>query len=394
MNISKQFRYYGRIGIILFASGGFFVISLYARAWTEHNIFPILFPAVALSSWIGGRMGGLISTIFLSLGTAYFHLAPEGFRVSDPADMIRLGTFSLSGAFVAWLSGALKENQGLMAATLRSIGDGVIATDRRGSVRFLNPIAEALTGWSQKDAKGRPLAEVFESVYPETSVRVPLPAPGALRDVTSLPENIHLISKSGKHVPIDDSLAPVQSDSGRILGSILVFRDATRRKQNEAALLHAERERLQAHRMEAIGRLAGGLAHDFNNLLMIINGYADLVLKQVDAAGLGGHDVKQIRKAGDRAAGLTRQLLVFSRGQPVKLETVDLNSVVANFEKLLNEHPTYVSGYQMYGQLLARLASGDKARQVLLAGIQAARKGGNHHAAEEMEAALALLEPA
>jgi cytochrome c-type biogenesis protein CcmH/NrfG len=72
----------------------------------------------------------------------------------------------------------------------------------------------------------------------------------------------------------------------------------------------------------------------------------------------------------------------------------DNDAAIANFEKLLNDHPTYVSGYQMYGQLLARLARTDKAREVLLAGIQAARKGGNQHAAEEMEAALALLEPA
>ena len=170
-----------------------------------------------------------------------------------------------------------------MMATLRSIGDAVIATDRHGCVRFLNPLAETLTGWSQKDAKGRPLADVFQGVHTDTGSRVQLPMPAALRGVVSLPENIHLISKSGGQVPIDDSLAPVQIESGRILGSILVFRDATRRRQNEAALLESERQRLQAQRMETIGRLAGGVAHDFNNLLTIINGYADLVLKQIDS---------------------------------------------------------------------------------------------------------------
>src|SRR4029077_7237237 len=94
MNVSKQYWYYGRMGIILLASGGFLLLSLYARAWTEHNIFPILFPAVALSAWIGGRLGGLISTLALALGTAYFHLPPTGFAVDDTADIVRLGTFT------------------------------------------------------------------------------------------------------------------------------------------------------------------------------------------------------------------------------------------------------------------------------------------------------------
>ena len=209
MNVPKQYWYYGRIGIIFLASGGFFLVSLYARALTEHNIFPILFPAVALSAWIGGRLGGLISTFALSVGTAYYHMPPEGLTVGDPADMVRLGTFTLSGAFVAWMSGALKDQQGIMMATLKSIGDAVIATDRHGCVRFLNPLAETLTGWAQKDAKGRPLADVFQGVHSDTGGRVQLPMPAALRGVVSLPENIHLISKSGSRVPIDDSLAPV-----------------------------------------------------------------------------------------------------------------------------------------------------------------------------------------
>ena len=77
MDVSNSIRYYGRMGVILLASGGFLLLSLYARSWTEHNIFPILFPAVALSAWIGGRLGGLISTMALSLGTAYYHLPPD-----------------------------------------------------------------------------------------------------------------------------------------------------------------------------------------------------------------------------------------------------------------------------------------------------------------------------
>ena len=326
--------HYGRLGAVLLASAGFLWLSLYLKSWTEHNVFPILFPAVALSAWVGGRWGGLIATIILSLGTAYYHLPPAGLAVDDPADLVRLGTFTVSGAFVAWLSGALKESQGILMATLRSIGDGVIATDRRGGVRFLNPVAEMLTGWSQKEAKGRPLSEVFQGVNSVTGDGVRVPAPATLQGVLTL-EDICLLSKAGRQITVDDSLAPVQMESGRIFGSILVFRDATKRKLSEAALLESQRQRLQAQRMESVGRLAGGVAHDFNNLLTIINGYADLALKKMDLDSPHRSGIEQIRSAGDRAADLTRQLLVFSRGQPARLEIVNLNQVVADFEKLL-----------------------------------------------------------
>jgi PAS domain S-box-containing protein len=336
MDGPRQYRHYVRIGFVLLVSGGFLLLSLYSKAWTEHNVFPILFPAVVLSAWVAGRLGGLISTISLSAGTAYFHMSPEGsFLIEDPADAIRLGTFTLSGAFVAWLSGALKEKEGVLMATLQSIGDAVIATDRNGSVRFLNPLAEALTGWAQKEAKGRPLSEVFRGFFLETDAIVQIPAPEGLRAVVSLPQNIYLVSKSGNHVPIDDSFAPVQVESGRVLGSILVFRDATRRRESEAALVESERQRTQAQRLEAVGRLAGGVAHDFNNLLTIINGYADLALKQADYGDRELKGFAEIRSAGEKAAALTRQLLVFSRGQPAKLEVVDLSQILTNFEKML-----------------------------------------------------------
>jgi two-component system cell cycle sensor histidine kinase/response regulator CckA len=333
-NMAKRYLRWVRILIVLLTSGGFLLLSSYGKAWTEHNIFPMLFPAVVLSAWLGGRFGGLIATFALAIGTAYYHLPPAGIGVEDAADVIRLGTFTLSGAFVAWLSGALRESQGILMATLQSIGDGVIATDRRGRIRFLNPVAEMLTGWRQSEAKGRPLAEVFRTIDDETRQTVNVPAPLALREAVLL-ENACLISKNGQQVAVDDSLAPVHVESGRLFGTILVFRDATKRKQAEAALLDSQRRQLQAQRMEALGRLAGGVAHDFNNLLTVIAGYADLALKQIGEDNPARKGIEEIRKAGDRASSLTRQLLIFGRGQPTRLEVVDLSRIVINFEQML-----------------------------------------------------------
>ena len=334
MEFSKRQRFYARTVLILLISLAFLVLSHYLRNLTERNLFTVLFPAVALSAWLGGRLGGMVSTVTLALGTAYFLLPPVGeLAITDPDDAFALGTFALSGAFVAWLSGALKESQGVMKATLESIGDAVIATDRRKRVRLLNTRAEALTGWSHKEARGRQLSEVFHTVHTESGES--LPVPDSAHSRVDLPNRVAVVSKAGRRVPIDDSFALVRSDSGRTLGSILVFRDATRRMENEAAALESERNRLRGQRMEAVGRLAGGVAHDFNNLLTVINGYADLLVRQIDRESPPHASAEAILRAGERAAALTRQLLLFSRGQPAQLEVADLNVVVANFEKML-----------------------------------------------------------
>jgi two-component system, cell cycle sensor histidine kinase and response regulator CckA len=109
----------------------------------------------------------------------------------------------------------------------------------------------------------------------------------------------------------------------------MIVEDVTERRSLEAQLR-------QAQKMEAIGRLAGGIAHDFNNLLTAIVGYSDLLAEQVCGEGPIGQNVAEIGKAVDRAVALTRQLLAFSRKQPLRQEVLDLNVVVANIEKMLS----------------------------------------------------------
>jgi len=111
--------------------------------------------------------------------------------------------------------------------------------------------------------------------------------------------------------------------------------DITERKQTEETLRRTEAQLLQAQKMEAVGRLAGGIAHDFNNLLTIINGYSQLLLERLRSDDPQREQIDEIKKAGDRAAALTRQLLAFSRQQVLEPQVLDLNAVVANLEKML-----------------------------------------------------------
>ncbi len=194
----------------------------------------------------------------------------------------------------------LRENEQWLAATLGSIGDGVIATDDAGRVRFMNPLAEQLTGWSDIEAHGRDVRGVFHIVHEVTRQEVPNPALGALKAgaPTSLAPNTVLIARDGTERPIDDSAAPIRDPGGELAGTVLVFRDITERRRLEEHLR-------QAQKMEAIGRLAGGIAHDFNNIMTIITGFSDLLMAHPGLEPDHREFVENIHEAGKRAAALT-----------------------------------------------------------------------------------------
>jgi two-component system cell cycle sensor histidine kinase/response regulator CckA len=121
---------------------------------------------------------------------------------------------------------------------------------------------------------------------------------------------------------------PIRDEAGRVVSVVEVGRDITELRRMEEQLL-------QAHKLEAVGRLAGGVAHDFNNLLTVITGYSELLLSRLGEADPRREEAEEIRKAGNRAAALTRQLLAFSRRQVLQPEVVDLNRVVQELETML-----------------------------------------------------------
>ncbi len=225
----------------------------------------------------------------------------------------------------------LKESERWLATTLKSIGDAIIATDSYGRVKFMNPVAEKLTGWSQAEALGQELGQVF-CIIGESTGR---PLEWTLAQLeqeglnTSWLEQPLLKTRNGADVPIELSPASIQDETRPIAGLVLAFRDITERRQLEEQLR-------QSLKMEAVGQLAGGVAHDFNNILTVIIGYAELLLQHGDIINDGARrDIEQIKKAGERAASLTQQLLAFSRKQVLRPRVLDLNGIVTGVEAML-----------------------------------------------------------
>ena len=135
--------------------------------------------------------------------------------------------------------------------------------------------------------------------------------------------------KDGRPITVRVSGTPFRNDRGETLGFEMIAEDITERRALEDQLR-------QSQKMEAVGRLAGGIAHDFNNLLTVIKGYSELVMDEIRPADPLRNEVEEIKRAADRAASLTRQLLAFSRQQVLAPKVLDLNSVVNDMDKLLH----------------------------------------------------------
>ncbi len=125
--------------------------------------------------------------------------------------------------------------------TLSSIGDAVVSTDLAGNVSFLNPVAEAMTGWSQKDATGRPVTEILRIQHDTTREPIPNPMELAMAEnlTMNLPSSCHLLRRDGKETPIEDSVSPIHDRRGQVTGAVIVFRDVTAAQAMTRQIAHS-----------------------------------------------------------------------------------------------------------------------------------------------------------
>jgi len=172
-------------------------------------------------------------------------------------------------------------------------------------------------------------AEVLKLVDEKTHQPIENPMTRVLRErAMAMQERATLISRNGVETPVEHCASLVRDESAGVRGAILVFRDIGKRRQLEEQATHAQK-------MDAVGRLAGGVAGDFNNVLTVITGYAELLRAEVPEASPLRRFVDEIIYAGERAAALTRHLLAFSRGSTAQPRVLDLASLAGNMDHML-----------------------------------------------------------
>jgi hypothetical protein len=217
------------------------------------------------------------------------------------------------------------EYRGRLASIIDSSEDSIVSKDLNGIILSWNQGAEQLYGYTAEEAVGKPISILVPEGRPDEIPRIL----ERIRRGESVEhyESVRL-TKDGRHLDVSIRISPIRDAAGNPVGASAISRDITAQKR-------AEEHLRQAQRMDAIGRLAGGLAHDFNNILGIITACTELLRSHVEASEDSAEYVGNIRKAVDRGSGLTRQLLAFSKKQKIQLQLLDLNERLKETVRLL-----------------------------------------------------------
>jgi two-component system, cell cycle sensor histidine kinase and response regulator CckA len=225
----------------------------------------------------------------------------------------------------------LRHTSELLSAVFHASPVALLVLDPQGGVQMWNRSAERIFGWTAAEVLNQPLPIVpAEKAEEHLDIRRRVLSGEAVNGI-----DLERRRKDGSSINVRLFTAPSRDASGRVTAIMSVLADMTEYKR-------LEEQFLQSQKLESVGRLAGGVAHDFNNLLTVINGYGELVYSALAADDPVRDQVLEIRKAGERAASLTQQLLAFSRRQVLRPKVLDLNNLVTesgNFlRRLIGEH--------------------------------------------------------
>lgn len=258
----------------------------------------------------------------------------------------------------------LREQKQWLSTILTSIGDAVVATDGHGAVAFMNPVAEALTGWSAAEAMGRPSTEIVGLLDGDGQALAVDPIRKTLHDGSAVAsaDSTMLIARGGSKLPVDYSASPLENEMGAVSGAVLVFRDTTERQQMQQELL--QRERLQA-----IGHFAASLAHEISNPLQAIGLTMDLILRNQIGENERWMRLQAMHDEIRRLMNLTQNTLGFVRNRPTKRQPTAIGEVIGYAQSLAGkqlEHSRIRLSVDLPPSLPLVMASSDQLVQVLL----------------------------
>ncbi len=272
------------------------------------------------SAWYGGLGAGLLATVLSAVAGQYFLLEPLfSLAFDDTGDVIGMILYIALGASLSWLidglhrarrqverhAGELARQREWFRVTLASIGDAVVATDADGQVAFMNAVAQEVSGWSEAQAAGQPLAVVLPLVNEQTREPVENPVDKVLRTggIVGLANHTVLVRRDGAELPIDDSAAPIRGRDGIVDGVVLVFRDVTERRRmaNELEQRAADLVAADRHKNEFLATLA----HELRNALAPIHNSIHVLKRTAGADAAGASSTAMI----DRQCQLMRRLV-------------------------------------------------------------------------------------
>ncbi len=303
------------IGLIVFGGLSSFSVKNYPIGF-------LILPIIVWSAVSFGRRGATTTTL-ITAGIAIWgtiHGFGPFIRNTAHESLLLLQTFMGIIAMTGLSLGvavatrhraeqALRQQREWLQTTLASIGDAVIATDVKGNVTLMNPVAQALTGWQQVEALGHPLTGVFQIINAKTRATVENPVVRVIREgtIVGLANHTRLIARDGREIPIDDSGAPIKDIAGNMLGVVLIFRDITERERSEEALR---------------------ISHD--QLAIVLQGAADGILAQdrtghvryanVAAAHLIGYPSAEALLEAPRSEILQKFEIYDEAGQPFPID--------------------------------------------------------------------------
>jgi len=314
------------------------------------------FAAVTLSTFYGHLGPGLLATALSIAVLDYSFLPPIRDLTGGIGETLRVATFALAAALINLLherrrlaeaqrrESEARERANLEATArdlqraheavaraladreniMESVADILYTLDGSGVLRGWNRRLEYVTHFQPDELRGRPVPEMFEEEdRPAVAAVIRAAAHGGHGE-----REARLVRKDGTPIPYQFSCVPLRNSQGEVIGLTGVGTDISERKRLEQQLW-------QLQKMEAVGRLAGGVAHDFGNLLTVIHVRAQLALRRLGSAEPARQDIELLDATAARAGGLVRQLLAFSRKQVLQPRVLDLNAVVEDAEQML-----------------------------------------------------------